>query len=144
MVEVVATPGHTSDSVCFVVDGFLVAGDTVVTNIPAAFADGDSAELIISLGALSSRTWSGLVPGHGDVIEDDAGTAAWLNSQLGYLERLRSTTEQLISDHPAPRLVEELVTSVRLDGLPDTDDIVFGRRTPPTPCRPEPLASDPC
>lgn len=115
VVEVVPTPGHTSDSICFAVDGVLVGGDTVVTS-PPAFADGDSSETIDSLRRLSDREWEGLIPGHGPVLSDRAEVGSWLTNQLGYLEQLRSVTDELMKKLPTQTLVDEVASRV---GLPD-------------------------
>lgn len=121
--EVIPSPGHTSDSVCFSVEGILVGGDTVVTNIPPAFADGNSNELIATLQHLSGERWLGLVPGHGPVLEDQAKTVSWLRNQLRYVEKLRSVTETVLETSPARKAIEEIAGSVKLEGLRRSDDV---------------------
>ena len=75
-IRVLATPGHSSDSVCFLVDDLVLTGDTVLgrgTSV-VAHPDGRLAEYLESLQSLSE--WCSqaevqrLLPGHGPVIDD--------------------------------------------------------------------------
>lgn len=75
-IQVIATPGHTSDSVSFVLDDTILTGDTVLgrgTSV-VAHPDGRVADYLASLHKLS-RLCSELgirqlLPGHGPVITD--------------------------------------------------------------------------
>lgn len=67
-IRVVATPGHTPGGVCFVIDGHIFSGDTILaqgvgrTDLPG----GDAAALAISLETLSRLDPALLAcPGHG-------------------------------------------------------------------------------
>lgn len=83
--EVVATPGHTSDSVCLLVgsdtttDVDLVTGDTVLGSGSTVIThpDGDVGAYLASLDRLLSlveeRRVRRLLPGHGHVVADPAG-----------------------------------------------------------------------
>ncbi|UNX53683.1 MBL fold metallo-hydrolase [Georgenia sp. TF02-10] len=80
-VEVMATPGHTADSVCLLVpaDRVLLTGDTVLGRGPTVIApDGDLGDYLTSLNRLLSRQATGdldrIAPGHGPQITD-AGAA---------------------------------------------------------------------
>jgi len=74
--EVVHTPGHASNHLCFrhAATNWLVTGDqvidgsTVVINPP----DGDMSDYIESLRRLREMNCTALLPGHGDRIEDPA------------------------------------------------------------------------
>lgn len=73
---VIATPGHSSDSVCFVAGKAILTGDTVLgrgTSV-VAHPDGRLSEYLSSLQQLSRLcTDAGidqLLPGHGPVIDD--------------------------------------------------------------------------
>lgn len=75
-VEVVATPGHSSDSVTFAAGAYLLTGDTVLgrgTTV-VAHPDGRLADYLESLQRLRRRAAAGgvsaLLPGHGPVIDD--------------------------------------------------------------------------
>ena len=74
-VQVLATPGHSSDSVCFIVDDVILTGDTVLgrgTSV-VAHPDGRLTDYLASLQSLSRLcSDSGiraLLPGHGPVID---------------------------------------------------------------------------
>jgi glyoxylase-like metal-dependent hydrolase (beta-lactamase superfamily II) len=79
-IEVLATPGHTADSVCFVVgaDAALLTGDTVLGqgSTVVAWPDGRLDDYLASLRAL--RTIAGerrlgvVLPGHGPAVDDPA------------------------------------------------------------------------
>ena len=80
-VSVVATPGHTADSLTFLLpaDGALLTGDTVLGRGSAVIAhpDGHLGAYLASLGRLAElagRTGAGWVlPGHGPANPDPAG-----------------------------------------------------------------------
>lgn len=78
VVETVATPGHTADSVCFLLTerGLLLTGDSVLgrgTSI-VAYPDGRLADYLASLAVLSDTVARHgvmrLLPGHGPAIDD--------------------------------------------------------------------------
>jgi glyoxylase-like metal-dependent hydrolase (beta-lactamase superfamily II) len=80
-IRVVGTPGHTADSLSFLVaaDGGLLTGDTVLgrgTTV-VAYPDGRLADYLDSLERLAAMAGSGRVervlPGHGPVLDDPAG-----------------------------------------------------------------------
>jgi len=79
--RVIATPGHTADSVCLEIsaDGAVLTGDTVLgrgTTVIAA--DGNLSDYLGSLDQLRSLAEEAdlrvLLPGHGPVLADPAGT----------------------------------------------------------------------
>jgi glyoxylase-like metal-dependent hydrolase (beta-lactamase superfamily II) len=79
-VDVVATPGHTADSVCFVVtaDAALLTGDTVLGrgSTVVAYPDGRLGDYLHSLRRLRAltdeRQLRVVLPGHGPVVDDPA------------------------------------------------------------------------
>ena len=84
-VRVVATPGHTSDSISFALpaDHALLTGDTVLgrgTTV-VAHPDGELAAYLDSLERISRLTGDGevtaILPGHGPVVPDAAAMVAF-------------------------------------------------------------------
>lgn len=80
-VEVLHTPGHTSDSVCFVVDDggdrAVLTGDTVLgrgTTV-VAHPDGALAPYLASLRRIAALGPVTVLPGHGPVRDDAAAVA---------------------------------------------------------------------
>ena len=69
-VTVLATPGHSADSVCFELDGALLTGDTLLGrgSTMVGHPDGGLADYFASLHLLSERASPGtvLLPGHGE------------------------------------------------------------------------------
>ncbi len=73
MVEVIATPGHTNEHVCYLSeDGDLFTGDTILgAGTTAIFPpDGDMADYLRSLQLLRSRNPRRIYPAHGPVRDD--------------------------------------------------------------------------
>ena len=78
--RVVASPGHTADSVCLLLpaDGALLTGDTVLGRGTTVIAgDGSLADYLATLDRLRAladeQQLSMLLPGHGPVLADPAG-----------------------------------------------------------------------
>ncbi len=75
-IEVLATPGHTSDSVCFVTHDAVFSGDSILgrgTTV-VAWPDGDLMAYLRSLETLTAYPRL-LLPGHGPVRSDCAEVA---------------------------------------------------------------------
>ena len=94
---VVATPGHTSDSLCFllVAESALLTGDTVLgrgTSV-VAWPDGELAAYLLSLQRIETMTGSRevtqILPGHGPTVPDPAGVVRY------YLEHRQERLEQV-------------------------------------------------
>ena len=97
-VELIATPGHSPDSVCvFVRDcGVLFGGDTVVTCIPPVFRDGSSRQLEDTLATLAREPGiSTIVPGHGSLAEGE-GVMETLQWAQSYIHSLRCAVSLLM------------------------------------------------
>lgn len=80
-IQVVRTPGHTADSVCFVVEcggeRVVLTGDTILgrgTTV-VAWPDGDLGAYLDSLGVLTAYQGVSLLPGHGPALADCARVA---------------------------------------------------------------------
>ena len=116
-VRVVATPGHSADSVCLLVpaDGALLTGDTVLGRGTTVIAgDGSLADYLRSLERLRALTDEArlqvLLPGHGPLLADPAGT---LDYYLAHRrERLAEVTAALAA---GDRSLAEIVARVYAD-----------------------------
>ena len=88
-VRFIDSPGHAPGAICvFDPDaGVLFGGDTVVTEIPPAFTDGDGVVLAATLRRLTKLDAEILVPGHGDVVIGQAPIREAIEWSAGYLER---------------------------------------------------------
>ena len=130
--HVVATPGHTSDSLSFVVpaEGAVLTGDTVLgrgTTV-VAHPDGKLGAYLDSLHRLrdlaEQQALRSVWPGHGPVIDDAlAALDFYLAHRRDRLEQVRAALEQI--DHDAvpteqvPRQVVEQVYA-------DVDPVLWG------------------
>jgi glyoxylase-like metal-dependent hydrolase (beta-lactamase superfamily II) len=118
-VEVLPTPGHTLDSVCFWLpqDGSLLTGDTVLgrgTSV-VAHPDGALGPYLESLERLRAFANSPagvdrLLPGHGPVIEDPTAVLTYYLDHRK--ERLAQVREAVAAGHTTPA---SIVTHVYAD-----------------------------
>ena len=96
-IQVVDTPGHTADSVCFLVEcgdeRVLFSGDTILgrgTTV-VAYPDGDLGSYIRSLRTLSAYENVPLLPGHGPALSDcGAAARAYLTHREERLAQVRA------------------------------------------------------
>lgn len=130
--EVVLTPGHTADSVCFLdrAGGVLYSGDTILgrgTTV-VAHPDGTLAPYLDSLARLQELASSGAIgriaPGHGPVLDHpDAVLAFYLEHRRERLEQVREVVQAAGGVPPAGsderaaerltrRIVEEVYAEV--------------------------------
>ncbi len=123
-VHVVATPGHTGDSVTLYLPGHraLLTGDTILgrgTTV-VAYPDGRLGEYLDSLqrladvvaGVDATAVW----PGHGPVLTDaSAVLAAYLAHRRERLDEVAKTAEGLPEDLPIDDVTQRVVESVYAD-----------------------------
>ena len=111
-IEVIGTPGHTSDSVAFHLphDGSLLTGDTVLGRGTAlvAWPDGDLGDYLASLARLRDvAPVERLLPGHGPVLHQPGAVIdAYLAHRRARLEEVRDVVAEGITD---PRAIVERV-----------------------------------
>lgn len=111
-IEVLATPGHTMDSVCFWLpdDGSLLTGDTVLGRGTSVVAHPDGAlgpylESLESLRAFANSPAGveRLLPGHGPVIDDPGGVLSfYLKHRRERLDQVRSA---VAGGHTTPEAI---------------------------------------
>jgi glyoxylase-like metal-dependent hydrolase (beta-lactamase superfamily II) len=113
-IRVVATPGHTTDSLCFVVDGdgSVLTGDTVLGRGTTVLGDhhGALGEYLSSLQRLAALpAGTALLPGHGPDLADAPQTARdYLAHREQRLAQVRAALGRLGED-ATPRQVVEVV-----------------------------------
>ena len=97
-VRVLATPGHTSDSLCFAVGEAVLTGDTVLgrgTTV-VAHPDGRLADYLDSLRRLRDLGHRTVLPGHGRELPDLAAAAEFsLRHREERLAQVRAALGQL-------------------------------------------------
>jgi glyoxylase-like metal-dependent hydrolase (beta-lactamase superfamily II) len=116
-IRVVATPGHSSDSVCLhlAADRALFTGDTVLGRGTTVIArDGNLADYLGSLDRLRALTDDAglavLLPGHGPLLPDPAGVLDYY--QAHRRERLAMVTAALAA---GDRTADDIVARVYAD-----------------------------
>ena len=71
MIEVLHTPGHTADSMCFAVADGLFTGDTIKAGTTVVVED--MSAYLATLERLADLAPARIFPGHGEVIDDPSG-----------------------------------------------------------------------
>ena len=89
VIEVLNTPGHTPDSLCFSVSDGVFTGDTIKAGTTVVVED--MSAYMATLQRLADLAPTRLFPGHGEVIEDGPDTIA------GYIAHRRQREEQVLS-----------------------------------------------
>lgn len=114
-IAVMATPGHTADSLSFVLDDAVLTADTVLgrgtTVIDAE--DGSLGAYLESLHRLRGLGRRAVLPGHGPDLEDlEAVTAMYLAHRQERLEQVRDALRVLGEEATARQVVEHVYTDV--------------------------------
>jgi glyoxylase-like metal-dependent hydrolase (beta-lactamase superfamily II) len=110
------TPGHSSDSLCFVLDDAVLTGDTILGRGTTVIAhpDGRLGEYLDSLRRLSELPPGlAVLPGHGPELAD-AGEAArqYLAHREERLEQVRAALLELGPEASARQVVELVYADV--------------------------------
>ena len=109
-IALIATPGHTADSVCFRVEAggerLVLTGDTMLGR-GTTIVDGDLADYLHSLRRLAGLGAVPVLPGHGPALADCAAAAeAYLEHRHARLDQVRRALD---SGARSPREVVEIV-----------------------------------
>jgi glyoxylase-like metal-dependent hydrolase (beta-lactamase superfamily II) len=120
-IAIVATPGHTADSLSFVIeeDGSILTGDTVLgrgTTV-VAYPDGQLADYLDSLQRLgeivSDRSLTSILPGHGPSLSEPAAViAAYLAHRQDRLDQVDKTSRAIAESAPGEVRADELAQQV--------------------------------
>ena len=114
-ITVLATPGHTADSVSFLVDDAVLTADTVLGRGTTVIDNEDGSlrdylESLRRLHGLGSRT---VLPGHGPDLPDLRDvTAMYLTHREERLDQVRGALRELGEDASARQIVEHVYTDV--------------------------------
>ncbi len=114
-ITVMATPGHTADSLSFVLDDAVLTADTVLGRGTTVIDSddgslGDYLESLKRLQGLGRRT---VLPGHGPDLDDlEAVTAMYLAHREERLDQVRDALRAIGEDATARQIVEHVYTDV--------------------------------
>jgi glyoxylase-like metal-dependent hydrolase (beta-lactamase superfamily II) len=114
-IKVVATPGHTADSLSFLLDDAVLTADTVLGRGTTVIdsEDGALGDYLESLKRLQGLGHLTVLPGHGPDLEDiEAVTAMYLAHREERLEQVRGALRELGDDATARQIVEHVYTDV--------------------------------
>ncbi|ORV08286.1 MBL fold metallo-hydrolase [Mycobacterium celatum] len=114
-IRVLATPGHTADSVSFVLDDAVLTADTVLGRGTTVIdkEDGSLADYLESLRRLRGLGPRRVLPGHGPDLADLAAVATgYLEHREQRLEQVRSALRDLGDDASVRQVVEHVYTDV--------------------------------
>ncbi|BBX33906.1 beta-lactamase domain-containing protein [Mycolicibacterium mageritense DSM 44476 = CIP 104973] len=114
-ITVMATPGHTVDSLSFVLDDAVLTADTVLGRGTTVIdtEDGSLRDYLESLRRLQGLGARTVLPGHGpDLADLEAVTAMYLAHREERLEQVRGALRELGDDATARQVVEHVYTDV--------------------------------
>ena len=114
-IKVMATPGHTADSVSFVLDDAVLTADTVLGRGTTVIdnEDGSLAAYLESLRRLRGLGPRVVLPGHGPDLRDlEAVADMYLAHREERLEQVRGALRDLGDDATARQIVEHVYTDV--------------------------------
>ena len=114
-IRVMATPGHTADSLSFVLDDAVLTADTVLGRGTTVIdnEDGSLAEYMESLRRLHGLGHRTVLPGHGpDLADLEAVSAMYLAHREERLDQVRGALRALGDDASARQIVEHVYTDV--------------------------------
>ena len=105
VIEVMHTPGHTPDSLCFAVPDGVFTGDTIKSGTTVVVED--MSDYLRTLNRLEQLAPVRIFPGHGEVIDDPVPVIA------GYIAHRREREDQVVAALRAgARTTEDVVAAV--------------------------------
>ena len=114
-ITVMATPGHTSDSLSFILDDAVLTADTVLGRGTTVIdgEDGNLADYLESLRRLQGLGSLTVLPGHGPELRDVSAVAAmYLAHREERLGQVREALRTLGEDATARQVVEHVYADV--------------------------------
>jgi glyoxylase-like metal-dependent hydrolase (beta-lactamase superfamily II) len=114
-ITVMATPGHTADSVSFLLDDAVLTADTVLGRGTTVIdnEDGSLGDYLESLRRLRGLGRRAVLPGHGPDLDDlETVTAMYLAHREQRLDQVRGALRALGDDATAREIVEHVYTDV--------------------------------
>lgn len=114
-ITVMATPGHTADSLTFLIDGAVLTADTVLGRGTTVIDDEDGSltQYLDSLRRLQGLGPRTVLPGHGPELDDlQAVTAMYLTHREERLDQVRQALRVLGDEATARQVVEHVYTDV--------------------------------
>jgi glyoxylase-like metal-dependent hydrolase (beta-lactamase superfamily II) len=114
-ITVMTTPGHTADSVSFLLDDAVLTADTVLGRGTTVIdnEDGSLSEYMDSLRRLHGLGHRTVLPGHGPDLDDlEAVSAMYLAHREERLDQVRGALHALGDDASARQIVEHVYTDV--------------------------------
>ncbi len=114
-IRVLATPGHTADTVSFVLEDAVLTADTVLGRGTTVIdtEDGDLASYLESLRVLRGLGSRTVLPGHGPELADLGAVASgYLAHREARLAQVRSALADLGDDATARQVVEHVYNDV--------------------------------
>ena len=114
-ITVMATPGHTADSLSFVVDDAVLTADTVLGRGTTVIdnEDGSLRDYLESLRRLQGLGQRTVLPGHGpDLADLSQVTAMYLAHREERLDQVRGALKALGEEASARQVVEHVYTDV--------------------------------
>jgi glyoxylase-like metal-dependent hydrolase (beta-lactamase superfamily II) len=119
-IQVLSTPGHTSDSVCFHLpgdgaSGAVLTGDTILGRGTTMldFPDGTLGDYLASLDRLEALGAATVLPAHGPVLPSVAAIAGgYRRHRLDRLEQIRAALDRLGRDASAGEVADAVYADV--------------------------------
>ncbi len=114
-IRVMATPGHTADSVSFVLEDAVLTADTVLGRGTTVIddEDGSLAAYLDSLRRLRSLGRLRVLPGHGPELDDIVAVSEmYLNHRQERLEQVRAALQALGEDATPRQVVEHVYAEI--------------------------------